>query len=377
MTLSSVLDILSRHGDFQPIKLLENVLSDLESALSDLQKAPAIQSHDPKEENRTLCLNLEKILRMLKNSCDIYTKCLEFYQNDSIKKPLLCEKAKTLAEISMKLLGGSLNPDCDVSFDWSSIQGTAISVLDTCFPGAPLDVQSCIISDCCDSIELFSRDKQFTYGAVSGGQGNQDLSDGDHGIRKQPLDGLVAMEILRHVLSYQSTSGHYDKILEILCESMLHVDDKSVGKIIGTVIPQILKNTSQKEKCLEKIWGVALELFNQFGQKSYQTRGVHVLSERPILILTGLADWFFPIQGDLVSKPITGQDSFWTILQSGFYHGNPLTRKRSMYLLKRILDTTEKLGRDLNTDHMTPVFWWTNEKAAEFSALWHHFILLM
>ncbi len=168
MTLSSVLDILSRHGDFQPIKLLENVLSDLESALSDLQKAPASQSSDLKEENRNLCIKLEKISRTLKNSCDVYAKCLEFYQNDCTKKPLLCEKAKTLAEISMKLLGGSLNPDCDVSFDWSSIHGTAISVLEACFAGAPLDVQSCIIRECCDSIELFSHDKQFTYGAVSG-----------------------------------------------------------------------------------------------------------------------------------------------------------------------------------------------------------------
>ena len=377
LNLSSALDLLSRFSNFQPTILLENVLIDLEKALIDLQKAPPSQSNDPKEENESSNQRLENVSHMLKNCCDIYAKCLESYQNDSAKEQVLFEKASTLIEISMKMLEGSLNTDSDVTPNLFPFQGTAISVLDTCFHGAPSNVQNSIIEKCCDSIEIFSHDKQFTYGAVSGGQGTQNLSDGDHGNRKQPLDGLVAMEILRHILRYQSSSSHYERILEILCEAMLHVDDKSVGKILGTVIPQILKNSSQMEKCLEKIWGIALELFNQFGQKSYQTRGVHALSERPILILTGLADWFFPVQGDLVSKPITGLDSFWTILQSGFYHGNPLTRKRSMYLLKRILDTTEKLGRDLNTDHMTPLFWWTNEKATEFSALWQHFILLM
>ena len=203
----------------------------------------------------------------------------------------------------------------------------------------------------------------------------------------------VALDVLRNVLGVPDgdiPDDLYRKLNDVICESLLHVDDQICGKIAGTVLPQIFINSTKETKIrsISLIWSQIQHMFTKYGQKTFRTKAIHPLSERPLMLLCGLADWLFPVDDVMALKtPVVSEPGFWIILQSGFFHFNPLTRKRALYLLKRILDTVEQQGKPVeslkpppeSTEVTTsePLFWWDPQHAAELSAIWQNFILLI
>ena len=92
-------------------------------------------------------------------------------------------------------------------------------------------------------------------------------------------------------------------------------------------------------------------------------------------ILCGLADFFSgPDNHNLFL-----QAEFWEIIQQGLVVNEPLTRKRSMYLLKRALDLLDKQPCDLLvlSEKGSHIFYWSCDKKDSLMNIWHDYVLLM
>ena len=92
-------------------------------------------------------------------------------------------------------------------------------------------------------------------------------------------------------------------------------------------------------------------------------------------ILCGLADFFF----GPVNHSLFPQAEFWEIIQQGLVLNEPLTRKRSMYLLKRALDLLDKQPCDLLalTEKGNCIFYWSCDKKDSLMSIWRDYVLLM
>ncbi len=207
--------------------------------------------------------------------------------------------------------------------------------------------------------------------------------------------GSMLVEVMRTMLIKQShlqedqivrkTFG--DDLFQELMHSLAVADDSFVSNLLTTVVPLTLDSKSEPGDCREKLQQVlktAKEIFEHYGQKSYVpvTSAYSFLSERPYLILCGIADLVLPASGagqttrDLLESPI-----FWELIQAGLYHASPLTRKRTVYLLKRTLDVVQMQQLDVGAEaasvNDSPCYWWNTKNQSSLAEVWENYILLL
>ena len=148
--------------------------------------------------------------------------------------------------------------------------------------------------------------------------------------------------------------------------------------VVGHIFAQLISLLFEM-KCIspEQVWEITLTIHKEHGQHTYITKSVDQLAERPCFLLCGTADWLFPVDGlgDIGTK-LLNNGEFWRLLQCGFWNEGTLTRKRSMYLLKRILDICDKnnIEIDINKDSL---FSYNPKMKQTFGKVWDDFILLM
>ena len=359
--VSLLLGNAQRYGLVRTDELLENLVQDV--------KETATGDHVQLRELLETCLH-------------VYVKC-DASQDDASDAKLR-KAAQSLFESCCEILASCAR--CDKTGDQQvALQNTVMKVLTHVRKRVSCDQ---LVITCLKSVRAHTQDKKFTYGAgpsqdespAEGSQSRTQESGEPHSRLENGHQGVlgvhVALQALRHVLPTSSApnsdlSGDLDiKVSTVLSKSLHHVDDQVCGKVLTTIFPLMLQNSSEgtRKVILEQLWSVIQEIHEKFGQKSFRTKNVHPLSERPLLLLCGLADWLFP-----VCDVTEGQDdvmltraSFWGMLQAGFFHYNPLTRKRAQYLIKRILDTVEQQGKTL-----MPVFAAAFFLRLTFRNLWH------
>lgn len=93
-------------------------------------------------------------------------------------------------------------------------------------------------------------------------------------------------------------------------------------------------------------------------------------------ILCGLAD-FFCSPGN--SYNLFDKPEFWEMIQNGIVLNEPLSRKRSVYLLKRSLDVLDKQLGDLSvvSKKGNRIFYWASTNKDSLRSLWQDFVLIM
>ena len=93
-------------------------------------------------------------------------------------------------------------------------------------------------------------------------------------------------------------------------------------------------------------------------------------------ILCGLAD-FFCSPGN--SYNLFDKPEFWEMIQNGIVLNEPLSRKRSMYLLKRSLDVLDKQLGDLSvvSKKGNRIFYLASTNKDSLRSLWQDFVLIM
>ena len=93
------------------------------------------------------------------------------------------------------------------------------------------------------------------------------------------------------------------------------------------------------------------------------------------VILCGLADFFCSPD----DNSLFHQAEFWEIIQQGLVLNEPVTRKRSMYLLKRALDLLDKQPCDLLvlSEKGSHIFYWSCDEKDSLMSIWCDYVLLM
>ena len=325
---------------------------------------------------------LLELTKALENCSNIYLTC-----ERSMKTQVLSDdRAQSIYDDCLNVLQKLCSLSQTKSNETKELQKVATNSIRNVFSHISTKSKEALILQCADTVQRYSQDRQFTYGAGTGEPAGQ-----SHHLS---LDVNAALHLLRNLLSVPDGNipdNLYETLSEVICESLVHVDDHMCAEIIGTILPRMLRNVTKdvKNKHIYKLWTVIQDLFEKFGQKTFRTRSIHPLSERPLMLLCGLADWMFPVDNVMdLEHPVVIQYSFWIILQSGFFQSSPLTRKRALYLLKRILDTVELQGVPLQSlppdgggggdaGKSEPIFWWSPRHAAELSGVWQSFILLI
>ena len=192
--------------------------------------------------------------------------------------------------------------------------------------------------------------------------------------------------ILEHIIHKQVLADHQDsmKLLFTIMIKLLTKCDDGLSSHVSKVLEiHFLTNVDEDEASsrLNQIQQLIFDMFRQYGQKCFSNTASGQLSERPYLILCGLANCFLPISGDKRRIHLLCEsEDFWQILQAGMFHQNALTRKRTVYLLKRLLDIIEKdqtsVPITIEQNKGELLFFWNSKFTPDFVKTWQELFLL-
>ena len=189
------------------------------------------------------------------------------------------------------------------------------------------------------------------------------------------VDIHTILDVLRQVLNktfrkkdlvaVEDNMDVYRRLFSMIVASVDNISADLTGTKCIPVLVSLMKldieNTADN---LITIWSTVEDFYQQDEMR------------KVFLLLCGFANYFFPTTGEEITVDIRGKNLFWQILQQGLYSKDSVNRKRSLYLLKRIVDICESFQADLNTDGKCTVFWWDKSYMAQLSKTWEDFLLL-
>ena len=242
------------------------------------------------------------------------------------------------------------------------------SLLGHSFPKVPTNKQEALLSMCLNAFNDYIEERKLAYGDTA-----------------ERASIQCAIKTLNSVLYTQSLQDtNHSPMMERIFNSVMQLisvaDNNTVGNVIGLLLPKLLgKGDAQLRRQIQELWHLAIDVFEQHGQKTFQCKIIVELSERPSLLLCGLADFLFPVTGfGTLSLDLFADFRFWTMLQASLFSRSLLTRKRGMYMLKRILDIAESGNQAINVDGKeTSLFWWESSERTALFKLWQDVILLL
>ncbi|XP_037500438.2 uncharacterized protein LOC119374423 [Rhipicephalus sanguineus] len=167
-----------------------------------------------------------------------------------------------------------------------------------------------------------------------------------------------------------AASGHLENLSELMLEALKVGKPAIVPQVIARYVPEL---ATVRENDLQSFIRRALEVVRSF----FEANENGYLEEKHyggFAILCGLAQYLrrTVLRSDSSATEVC-DDLFWLIIQHGLVHPDSLTRKRSMYVMKHVLDACcdEKLS------HSGVVFSWNPDEAAELMAVWQELFLVL
>lgn len=189
-------------------------------------------------------------------------------------------------------------------------------------------------------------------------------------------------ELLKRLLLVDCLSNTYSRADIVCSEVSDHIlngikkifstdEDPIVGNLLMVLLPKISEKLSNTNRLQQEMWTVIESCFCTIQQSDSS-------QSRAFMLLCGMVDIFFPVSGcqPFVVSLLQTSD-FWSRLQLGFLHPDPLTRKRVLFLFRRILDcTTKTLGRsDVGCWQDFPLFEAKNQN--KMQDVWNEFLLII
>jgi hypothetical protein len=94
--------------------------------------------------------------------------------------------------------------------------------------------------------------------------------------------------------------------------------------------------------------------------------------------MSSLADLYFKESSKTVFK-IHHDPVFWSMIQAGLVNGDSLVRKRSLYLLQRVVEMCKEQGQEekVYLEETSPVFWWNPDSAEEILDIWQQYVFFL
>lgn len=210
------------------------------------------------------------------------------------------------------------------------------------------------------------------------------LRDADNVMDRENSDSLnisCTLEVI-HLLSIGLIGSNFNKedvrkLWNKLFEEFLSLLDTAESKIAGTVVGTIIVLLLQEDKSklpnkLSRLWSMIQRVNERQLCEPHNEK-----NEKPLLLLCALADFYFPIDGRSHDPNIQSDEKFWEILQSGMCQHHSITRKRAIYLLKRIVDINFHHGGNSDASDSNQVFWWDMSEQKELAKVWEDFIVFL
>lgn len=143
--------------------------------------------------------------------------------------------------------------------------------------------------------------------------------------------------------------------------------EADITAILLTLIVQpYLESAVNGDETVTKLWYIV---------KGFYTAGQDFITEENnatgFLILCFLSEHL-----PRMNQPLEHEDLFWKIIQHGLVHPNPLSRKRSQYVLKRAVDACTTSGSN-QADGCSKYMSLQMNRKKEIEKLWYDFFLLI
>ena len=95
-------------------------------------------------------------------------------------------------------------------------------------------------------------------------------------------------------------------------------------------------------------------------------------------IMSSLADLYFKQSGKTVFQ-VHHDPVFWLTIQAGLVNIDSLVRKRSLYLLQRVIEMCNDQGQveKVYLEKTLPVFWWNPDSAEKILDIWQQYVFFL
>ncbi|KAL8603203.1 hypothetical protein ACOMHN_025218 [Nucella lapillus] len=200
------------------------------------------------------------------------------------------------------------------------------------------------------------------------------------------VDVLCAIELLctsLEVVSLSENNQNEDLLTKAFSASLSvlpHLEEKKANRLISFVIMKLTQDQAQRRSAyLQAVWTFIEE------DTARQNRTVGPKSlQLHLTVMCSMANFFFPLTDEAVVPDVRQCPTFWKNVQLGLYSDNPAVRKRSIYLVKRIVDTCEKSALDFipvkssldDPSAEVPYFLWSKPHQETLSRVWEDVFLL-
>ena len=162
-----------------------------------------------------------------------------------------------------------------------------------------------------------------------------------------------------------------DDLLAAIEGPCLTADESFVGQILVQLVPSILTHCDRRDEIIARLWSIVEKCYNN-AHDGYVSRCC--------LLICGLTDIFFTPGVVSTSTAVNLLHSFvlWNCVQQGLQHSEALTRKRSVFLLRRALDFAGmiKSSAEVTTVESSSDLLNSVENLCQMSSVWHELIIL-
>nr|XP_032804296.1 probable methyltransferase TARBP1 isoform X4 [Petromyzon marinus] len=219
----------------------------------------------------------------------------------------------------------------------------------------------------------------------------------------ETLDVHVAVELLCYVVRSLGPRAVSGATVRVVSQALAVSEEALATRALSRLVPALLAAQRDREAAaalLRTLWGDLAE------KRLDDTARSPSSVSRALLFLCTMSDCVLPTsdpQGERSPKAAQGggedqatapdarpqglvdlrtSAAFWRTLQDGLRHAVPLSRKRAVFLLKRAVDVSESLSRDVTCSDDddrdgVPVFWWSVEAAPALLPVWESYILVL
>lgn len=181
-------------------------------------------------------------------------------------------------------------------------------------------------------------------------------------------DNAIALEAdkgLHHILS---------QLFECLLSFLRHADKSLCYQLCSSIFPYFIVRAANGLDRLTSLLNIVIS--------AYQNKiNIEMSSlDLALTVLCCFVDQFLgPSCGDRTSMLLDLKTSsfFWSVIQDGLVHSDPLSRKRSSFLLQCSLQSVSSMKTSDDFTTSDYVFWWKTQYESELKAIWETTVLLL
>ena len=204
---------------------------------------------------------------------------------------------------------------------------------------------------------------------------------------KQNRGTMVDVRVLVYLLSLvfaqiESTVSETDKevhlvysqLFKCLLSFLQHADKTLCYQLCSSVLSYFIVGTAEGLGRLTSLWNLVMDACQNNVNIEMNTLDL------ALTVLCCFVDQFLGSSrdnGTSLLLDLKTSSFFWSVIQDGLGHSDPLNRKRSSFLLQHSLKLvfSKRTSCDFTTsDH---VFWWKKQYEAELKIIWEATVLLL